>query len=143
MQTMLQLDTVHAQPCAMTQVEQLQPFDECGTRSAHGPQEPTGGPAVAADSTPLDKIQVSIEVSLVATSTAPVEEVRQRLQKLLSRRTLRLHEARLQLSAGEDEFLDKHVHEICITADGLAESHVGRSFFAWELDFCIRHARCS
>ena len=92
------------------------------------------------DSAQSDKIQVGIEVSLVATSTAPLEEVKQRLQKLLSRNTLRLREGQLPLQHGEDDFLDKHIHDVCITTDGLDDSHIGRSFFAWELDFCIRHA---
>lgn len=116
------------------------PFDGCGTPVAVGRLEPTATPVVTLDNTQPDKIQVGIEVALVATSTAPLEEVRQRLQQLLSRNTLRLREGQLPLPHGEDDFLDKHIHDVCITTDGLADSHIGRSFFSWELDLCIRQA---
>ena len=120
-----------------------QPLDGCGTAVAVGRLEPTGAPIVTLDNTQPDKIQVGIEVSLVATSIAPLEEVKQRLQRLLSRNTLRLREGQLPLPHGEDDFLDKHIHDVCVTTDGLDDSHIGRSFFAWELEFCIRHACCS
>jgi hypothetical protein len=123
-----------------------QPSDGCGTPVASsGRLQSTGAPTFTLDKTQPDKIQVGIEVSLAATSTAPIEEVKQRLQKLLSRNTLRLREGRLPLPHGEDDFLDTHIHDVCITTDGLADFHIGRSFFAWELDLCIRHdpAACS
>jgi hypothetical protein len=141
MHTVLQLGAVQAQICAVSQMEQLQPLYGCNAPIAGGHQEATTVlPPSAIDKIRVAKIQVVIEVSLDAASTAPFDEVKQRLQKLLSSKTLRLREGQLQLPVGEDEFLDRHVHEVCITTDGLEESHIGRSFFAWELDFCIRHA---
>jgi hypothetical protein len=121
-------------------MQQLQPSGKCGVPSATAQQDTTVGPASELNNSQLGKIQVGIEVSLTAISTASFDDIKQRLQTLLSSRTLRLREGQLHLPTGEDGCLDKHVQEVCVTTDGLAESHIGRSFFAWELDISIRYA---
>lgn len=134
MQTAPQLGIMHAQLTAALPMDHLQTSGGHIEPLAACQQDPTAAGPAAVD----DRIQVSLEVSLIATSTAPFDEIKSRLFKQLDSRTLRLREGPLPLTPGEDLFLDEHISEVCVTIDCVPEAYIGRSFFLWELDICIR-----
>ena len=85
----------------------------------------------------FEKVAVTIEVALSATTTASFEDVKSAVLRHCTDGTLRLRDGPLQLP--QDAFLAEHVSEAHVCLDSSVSDRLGRTVFFWELD--IQHVR--